>query len=504
MNDRTQACAPLPPWKILIADDDRDVHTATRMALRGVDYRGRGLEFIDAYSGEETLTLLRANPDTALVFLDVIMESANAGLVAAQRIRESGFDLVRIIIRTGFPGEAPERKIIVDYDIHDYKEKTGLSLQKLFTAVISALRTYADMMSLEQHRRGLMSVLESVSWFDFNAVQRYVAGMVAEFCDLARLQAPLLVVVSRAGKRAAAAPQVVASFGDWPEVGEICATDQLPAPVLGLILASFEQGRALSAGSGATWFSRGDGIELVTFAAGPDPYAEADQVLLDVLLSKVCQALSNHRTFVAVLGERDAVLWGLALRAERWNPGAAVELAALADLATAIARRLVTTLAFPGELDSDFVRDIGVAAALHDLGNEALEVGLLAHNRSFEPDERAAMRVHVSAGRQILESFSAGAAQTAALALAGEVIDAHHERFDGSGYPRRLCGTAIPLAARVVAVADVYIAMTAARPQRPALSAAAACAEISSGKDSHFDPRIVEAFLEVVAAGASG
>lgn len=111
MNERPNLTKVFAPWKLLIVDDDPDVHEATRMALRGVEFRGRSLEFIDAYSGAQALDVLQENPDTAIVFMDVIMETNDAGLRAALRIRESGFKMVRIIVRTGFPGQAPERQV---------------------------------------------------------------------------------------------------------------------------------------------------------------------------------------------------------------------------------------------------------------------------------------------------------------------------------------------------------------------------------------------------------
>lgn len=499
------------PWKILIADDDADVHATTRMALRGAGFRGRALEFLDAYSGAETLTVLQDNPDTAIVFLDVIMETEDAGLGTVRAIRDSGFNLVRIIIRTGFPGQAPERSVIVDYDIHDYKEKTGLSVQKLFTSVISALRAYDDLVALESHRRGLMSVLESVSAFDFNAVKRYVTRMLAEFINLARIGSGNVVAVSRRSVSPERAPTVLAAIGDWPATGDQVTMDDLPAAISGLLAESLERRQSLVGHGGRTLFSHHHGVDLVVFATGDDAFALADEVLLDVLLINVCQAISNQGTFADMASDRDAVLHGLALRAEHWDDRArrpddslAAELERLARLTEAVARRLDTTLGFPDRIDSCFLRDIGCAAMLHDLGNESISALLLAKSGFYAPEERAQMQEHVAAGVRALKTFSCGASQTGALELAREIVACHHERFDGVGYPGRLQGDAIPLAARLVAVADAYVAMTSPRPHRPALDASVACKEIKAGEGRQFDPRIVQAFLEVVDSDFKG
>lgn len=133
-------------WRVLIVDDDVDVHAVTRLALRNVSFKGRELELFSAYSGREAYDFLRDTPDIALVLLDVVMETDDAGLLLARRIREELHNaIVRVVLRTGQPGQAPEQRVIIEYDINDYKAKTELTTQKLFTTVISALRAYESL-----------------------------------------------------------------------------------------------------------------------------------------------------------------------------------------------------------------------------------------------------------------------------------------------------------------------------------------------------------------------
>ena len=136
----------LPPWRILIVDDDVDVHVVTKFALSTASFQGRRLSFVHAYSAAEALNKLRDTPDIALVLLDVMMETADAGLQLARQVREQlRNDLVRIVLRTGQPGQAVEHSIIVDYDINDFWSKADLTTRKLFTTVIAALRAYATL-----------------------------------------------------------------------------------------------------------------------------------------------------------------------------------------------------------------------------------------------------------------------------------------------------------------------------------------------------------------------
>ena len=137
------AAAVGPSWKVAIIDDEPAVHDGTRFALSDYTLNGQGLEILSAYSAEEGRALIREHPDTAVVLLDVIMETDNAGLDLVNFIRnELKNETVRIILRTGQPGQAPERRVIVDYDINDYKAKTELTADKLFTSLTAALRGY--------------------------------------------------------------------------------------------------------------------------------------------------------------------------------------------------------------------------------------------------------------------------------------------------------------------------------------------------------------------------
>lgn len=143
-------------WKMMIVDDDREVHQATKLALKNFTFEGKNLTFISAYSGEEAKQLIAAHPDTAFLLLDVVMETNDAGLNVVKYIREQFKNqLVRVILRTGQPGEAPEESVILNYDINDYKLKVELTRQKLITTSIAALRSYRDVLAIEESRQKL-------------------------------------------------------------------------------------------------------------------------------------------------------------------------------------------------------------------------------------------------------------------------------------------------------------------------------------------------------------
>ena len=140
-------------WSILIVDDDDEVHTVTKLALHDFTFDNKSLNLVSAYSEKEAKEKLLENNDFAFILLDIVMESNDAGLKIIDYIRnELNNHLIRIIIRTGQPGYAPELEIINLYDINDYKEKTELTSTKLYTTTRTALSQYKQLSELENKK----------------------------------------------------------------------------------------------------------------------------------------------------------------------------------------------------------------------------------------------------------------------------------------------------------------------------------------------------------------
>lgn len=182
-------------WNILIVDDDVDVHVVTKFSLRDATYKHRPLNFLHAYSGKEGYKVLKNTPDIACVLLDVVMETDHAGLDLAREIRgEINNQLVRIVLRTGQSGQALEQSIIVDYDVNDYRTKSELTSQKLFTTIITALRAYDSLLiahrSTEAFLRAqnkikeLRTALDHHSIFSITDVTGIVIHVNEQFCKL--------------------------------------------------------------------------------------------------------------------------------------------------------------------------------------------------------------------------------------------------------------------------------------------------------------------------------
>lgn len=140
-----------PPWRILIVDDEPAVHRITQLALDAFEYQGRGLAFLHAYTAAQAIEILDQEPtDIALILLDVVMESDDAGFRVVHHVRQhQGNANCRIILRTGQPGQAPARQVIREYDINDYHSKAELSAERMHTIVYTALAMFDQLRQLQ-------------------------------------------------------------------------------------------------------------------------------------------------------------------------------------------------------------------------------------------------------------------------------------------------------------------------------------------------------------------
>lgn len=209
----------------------------------------------------------------------------------------------------------------------------------------------------------------------------------------------------------------------------------------------------------------------------------------DMALQARATALSEAVTEAAcavVAGECEAV-HRLARLAEFRDPETGSHLVRMAHYARVLAAGL--------GLDVEEQELVCAAAPMHDIGKIAIPDHILRKQGPLDSTELASMRTHARIGAEILAGSSSPILQVAAT-----IALSHHEKFDGSGYPSGLAGTDIPLYGRIIAVADVFDALTSARPYKPAWDCARAFAMLQEGAGSHFDPACVRAFMEQRAA----
>lgn len=148
-------------WRVLIVDDEPDVHLATTTAMEGETILGKELAFLHAYSAAEAYDILEKDKDFAVILLDVVMERPHVGLELVEKIRNAlDMKLCRILLRTGQPGHAPEMDVIRTLDINDYLYKSNTSATRLYVSMTSAIKAYSQMEQLERNSRGMTAILD--------------------------------------------------------------------------------------------------------------------------------------------------------------------------------------------------------------------------------------------------------------------------------------------------------------------------------------------------------
>lgn len=201
-------------WKILVVDDDREVHEITRLALSGLTVDGHEIAMISVFSADAARAVLQAHADVGMMLLDVVMESEDAGLALARWIRRDlGNVRVRVVLRTGQPGLAPEQRVMSDYDIHDYCDKTELTARRLATTVVGALRSYRDLCTIEGQKAGLERLLRaSATLHERNSFDVFITAVLRQLSALVSPQDSAMFFQGR-DLGHADAPAVVAGTG---------------------------------------------------------------------------------------------------------------------------------------------------------------------------------------------------------------------------------------------------------------------------------------------------
>lgn len=478
-------------WKLLIADDEEEIHRVTKLALSGVQIAGRPLIFIDAYSGAEAIDICRRVPDIAMILMDVVMENDHAGLDAVSTIRKRlANDRVRIVLRTGQPGQAPEREIITRYDINDYKEKTELTAKKMFTLVYTGLSLYAELLALRDSRQslerllgatatvlrrryperlaqGVLHVIASLLGTESMTGDSPTGGFALGFAPAAERQPPRLFAAT--GRRSGMVDQGAAGI---PET-VLSRLRQIPEPAKWLCTPTFF----------AAEFEELQGHRLVFYVETEARFQIPEPMILDLFHRNVSIALHSAHLHEEVERTQRELIWMLSEAIEQRSRETGNHVRRVGEYSQLLGRL--------SGLDEQEASVLILAAPLHDAGKIAIPDAILNKPGRLTLEERTVMETHAGVGEQIFAAQSLPVLKAAAI-IAGQ----HHEKWDGSGYPRGTPGEAIHLYGRIVALADVFDALGSERCYKRAWPLPEVLALIRKERGLHFDPRLVDLLLE--------
>jgi response regulator RpfG family c-di-GMP phosphodiesterase len=483
----------LAPWKVLLVDDEPDIHDITKLTLSRFRLDGRGLSFVHAYSGAEAKEVLAREKDIALVFLDVVMEREDSGLEVARWMRqELDNQFTRIVLRTGQPGQAPEERVIVDYDINDYKEKTELDRTKLFTTTFAALRAYRDIMKVEDARRvqltyreGLERVIAaSAHIFQQRNLKDFASGLLQQVVALLRLEQSMLLRVAGASLITGESHyEILARIGDMGE------NDIGPELVAQLDDARHNRISKLHGDTYVGYFPNNSGKASLLVLRGVEEISEIDVQLLDVFCSGVAIAFDNILLNQEITDTQAELILRLGDVVESRSNEAGNHVRRMAQVCHLLAQE--------SGMSEDETAVLMHAAPMHDIGKIATPDAVLLKPGRLTPEEWEIMKQHPTVGLQILDG-----SQRPILKAAAVIAHQHHEKWDGSGYPQGLKAEQIHPYARIVAVADVFDALTHERCYKEAWPVEQVRDYLREVAGKHLDPLYVDLLIKNIDKAA--
>ncbi|ACU88617.1 response regulator [Desulfomicrobium baculatum] len=468
-------------WKVMIVDDDDFVHKVTELTLGDYHYQNAPVRYLHAYSGAEARALLLEHPDTAVILLDVVMETENAGLEFARHVRqEANNSFVRIILRTGQPGQAPERKVITEYDINDYKHKAELSEQRLFTAITAAIRSYRDLRTIELGRLGLQEVIcASAALFAAASVQDFFVLALEHILRIGRCVGPCcfengLVALSADGQF-----EILESRGLPPGAGVPTARLQE------LYERAAREGRVLVLDQefAARFFNSHTDQNFFFYVSFGRPLSETAQGLLHILGGNIAVALSNLFLTEEIVATQREVVLTLGEVVETRSKETAHHVKRVAEYSY--------VLGIKAGLSEERAHLLRMASPMHDVGKIGIPDSILFKPGKLTDEEFSIIKTHTVIGHSILKGSPRRIMRTAAT-----IALQHHEHWDGGGYPHGLIEDETHIFGRITALADVFDALSCDRVYKKAWPLSEVLDYLREKRGRQFDPLLVDIFLE--------
>lgn len=481
-------------WKILVVDDDEEVHAITRAVLKGFEFEGRSFELIHAHSATEAKNTLNEHFDTALILLDVVMETDDAGLTFVEYVRNDlGNKLVRIVLRTGEPGQAPQRDVVVKLDINDYKEKTELTVDKLFTTVIASIRSYRDLINIEhkrivieQNRKGLKQIIDaSADLFEIHSLHEFAKGALIQLISILNLNKNSLYLQVNGMSLAKTADHfsILAGTGKYANYEAEMIDERLDAGLIEKFEAVLAKEESMFFDETFVgYFKSFNGNINILYVDGCSELMDDDKQLIDIYSSNVSIAFENLYLDKEVLDTQNEVIETLSEIVESRSKETANHVKRVAEYTYYLARK-------SGISESESAT-LKFASPLHDVGKIGIPDDVLLKPSKLTDEEFEVIKSHATIGYSILKKSKRPILQAAAI-----VAHEHHEKYDGTGYPRGLKEREIHIYGRIVAIADVFDALSHRRCYKEAWTLEDAVQYMNDHKGRHFDPKLIDLFF---------
>lgn len=471
------------PWHILVVDDEPSVHDITRLTLARLEVFDQPIKLHSAFSGAEAKDMLKnSDVDFCMAFIDVVMETQHSGLELVDWIRNDLENTaIRLILRTGQAGTAPESEVIRQYDINDYRSKTELTAQSLSTCVFNAVRGYRDITTISRSLSAFRKLIDtSANLLKEDNLNEMASTAFKGLLNILNMESSSLYITRRQQNFLADYDEkVIACSGRYTQTEET-GFESLPEHVRQKVEQAYEtKSTLLSETDFAGYFSTGKdsgSVLYVEFNDDPTHFRAniveifaTQAVLIFENLSRQLQLETSQKELMYIVGD--------AIEARSLETGSHVKRVAL--FCEFFARKL--------NQPEEFIAAIKIAAPLHDIGKIAIPETILHKPGKLTGPEWEIMKTHAAAGGTILERSNLPIAR-----LGARLARWHHENWDGSGYPDGLTGTDIPIEARIMAIADVFDALGSKRSYKEPWPDEKILEFIREQSGQKFDPSMVK------------
>jgi response regulator RpfG family c-di-GMP phosphodiesterase len=475
-------------WKVLVVDDEPDMLALTRMSLKGFRFGERDIEILEASSAAQARDVLNNVADVAVALVDVVMETDDAGLRLVEYIRKDLKNLmIRLIIRTGQPGLAPERFVIDHYDIDDYKDKTELTATHLYTAVRSAIKSYRDLRAIDLNRVGLQHVLMAapdIYRISNRSLSQFFHGVLTQVVGLCSLSDSSFI---------STIDGVIATFDDRETTVQAVAGnlenndrfEHIRTQCAQAVLTGHMPENLRKESFVVPLQVKGSPVGFIYIEPTQD-LDESDRALISMMAQQCSSALENLRLHTDLAQSYDHMIDMLARIAEFKDSATGSHINRIDQYTRLVAVEM-------GMSEEEAVH-VGKASRLHDVGKIGIPDAILRKPGRLDEAEYAVVRKHTLIGKSILDN-------DAYLAAACDIATHHHERWDGTGYPEARPSREFSIATRIVSVIDVFDALISRRPYKEPWNPEDAAAELEKGSGSQFDPAVVAATLKLFREG---
>ena len=476
------------PWKIIIADDEKEVHDITKMVLADYTYEGQPLEFYSTYSMKETVDLLERETGFAIILLDVVMEEDDSGLKVAKFIRKTIKDkFIRIILRTGQPGKAPEQAVIMEYDINDYKSKTELTAQKLFTTVTTSLRSFRDMKIIDKNRKGLEQIIHSSSHlFEFKSLKKFATGVLTQLLAILKLDEDSLYIRNTAFATANGEGEltILAATGKFEAYIDQPVDTILPMIILERLRKAVETKTDIFEGDAYVgYFHTKKNSQNLIYMTGCSRLDDMDRDLLRIFASNVAIAFDNVSLSRELADTQKEIIFTLGEIVETRSTETANHVLRV----SLFSRLLAEKKGLPPE-QADLLQ---LASPMHDIGKIGIPDSILNKPSRLTPEEFEVIKMHTAIGYSILQKSDQEIMKAAAI-----IAFQHHERWDGLGYPNMIEGDDIHIFGRITAIADVFDALSHKRVYKEPWHMDHIVELFKDEQERTFDPELTQLFLD--------